>query len=313
MTLIRCPTHKIPYNDENPRGCPVCAQEKESGGQPTVMQELARVSQVIRMPDGADEATETQQPASEDAESGWSTAPRAETPPVDEGLLRRAFGAHRGLWLGAVVIVALGIVLLRTVGPRFVEQPHPAPLVSDLLPLPIEPNTSINAVFAMLGSQPPQTHPDASQLARYSYGSDLAVDVLNGTVYAITFSITNRSWSGLWIGLQERQAEGTLALLGVPQEADSPSMPTAQTINGYQVYGSLDERPRRTLKAEVRPPNGCYDVLADLRPKQIGLIIDGDRRFVAVAREGASPEWVVTRVRIVSRALGGPYVDGIVC
>src|SRR5689334_15677328 len=43
MALVKCPKHKIPYNDANPRGCPACALEKEGGGH---MQELARASQM---------------------------------------------------------------------------------------------------------------------------------------------------------------------------------------------------------------------------------------------------------------------------
>ena len=38
MPLVRCPTHKIPYNDENPRGCPACAREKEGAAQVSVAQ-----------------------------------------------------------------------------------------------------------------------------------------------------------------------------------------------------------------------------------------------------------------------------------
>ena len=47
MAVVRCPIHRIPYNDSNPRGCPACAQEKE-GGAADVMQELARASQMGR-------------------------------------------------------------------------------------------------------------------------------------------------------------------------------------------------------------------------------------------------------------------------
>ncbi|HEY2824879.1 MAG TPA: hypothetical protein VGI83_04970, partial [Gemmatimonadales bacterium] len=47
MPLVRCPIHNIPYNSDNPRGCPACAREKE-GASASVMQELARVSRATR-------------------------------------------------------------------------------------------------------------------------------------------------------------------------------------------------------------------------------------------------------------------------
>jgi len=36
MALIRCPKHGVPFNDDNPRGCPACALEKEGGEQAQV-------------------------------------------------------------------------------------------------------------------------------------------------------------------------------------------------------------------------------------------------------------------------------------
>src|SRR5262245_31854169 len=62
MALVRCPIHKIPYNDENPRGCPACALEKEGGGEAQVMQELARAVQ------GPRRTTGTQAPPTEPVE-----------------------------------------------------------------------------------------------------------------------------------------------------------------------------------------------------------------------------------------------------
>src|SRR5690349_8080470 len=47
MPLVRCPIHNIPYNSDNPRGCPACARERE-GATSTVAQELARVSRATR-------------------------------------------------------------------------------------------------------------------------------------------------------------------------------------------------------------------------------------------------------------------------
>src|SRR5882672_6653427 len=47
MPLVRCPIHNIPYNSDNPRGCPACAREKE-GANVGVMEELARASRATR-------------------------------------------------------------------------------------------------------------------------------------------------------------------------------------------------------------------------------------------------------------------------
>src|SRR5262249_58433835 len=79
MALVRCPIHKIPYNDENPRGCPACALEKEGGGEAQVMQELARAVQ------GPRRTTGTQIPPAEPVE-----LPRRSTGvrPVPDGARR---------------------------------------------------------------------------------------------------------------------------------------------------------------------------------------------------------------------------------
>jgi hypothetical protein len=55
MALVRCQIHDIPYNDENPRGCPACAREKQGEDlDAQAIQELARVSRGIRRPGAAD-------------------------------------------------------------------------------------------------------------------------------------------------------------------------------------------------------------------------------------------------------------------
>ena len=79
------------------------------------------------------------------------------------------------------------------------------------------------------------------------------------------------------------------------------------------MYPSLDERPVRTLRAEVRPPNGCLDVLVDLQPRAIGVLLDGDDRYAVVGRGEPTLDWVVTRIRVVSRAIRGPYAAGVAC
>jgi hypothetical protein len=318
MALIRCPIHKIPYNEDNPRGCPVCAQEKDARGQPSLMQELARVSKSGRRPSGTTKAAPpVKQPEKRrTTESAWPVTPPPRKPEIEESVLGRAFRAareHRNISVGAGAILVFSIGLITTSGPRYVEQIHPAPFTGTPRPLPIEANASVRTVFSMLGTQLPSVNPDAPQLARYSYGADFSVDALNGIVYAITFSVTNRSWHGLRVGVPQLTAEGALARLGRPTEPAAPYLPDAQVIEDYRVYPSIEARPRRGLVAEVRPPNGCYDVIVDLQPRAHGVLIDEDRRWAVVGRPDDPFEWVSTRVRVVSRSLSGPYADGIAC
>jgi hypothetical protein len=141
---------------------------------------------------------------------------------------------------------------------------------------------------------------------RYTFGSDLVIDAAGSSIHTIKLRIPTRSWRGLRVGLSRQRAEGELALLGVPQEVTTPSSTSGRVLAGYQVFGSLESRPKYTLLAEVRPPNGCYDVLVDLQPQAIGTIGDGDASYVAVAEEGATLNWVVTEIRVVSRSRPGP-------
>jgi hypothetical protein len=222
--------------------------------------------------------------------------------------LQRRFLAVAG---GSVTVLA--VVLLMMSGPRFIEALSPVPVDDDAVrPLPLNPNVSVRVAFGTLGSKPPKPNPDAQRLTRYSYGADLAVDGINGVVYAITVRVPNRSWRGLRPGMDQRTAEGTLALLGTAEEAELTN-PTSRVIGGFVVFPSLDSRPRRTLRTEIRPPNGCFDVLVDLRPQSIGLVQDGDQRYAAVARDGDPFIWVVTQVRIVSRSMSGPYAPPRAC
>jgi hypothetical protein len=183
---------------------------------------------------------------------------------------------------------------------------------SNIRPLAVNPNTPIQVVFTALGNKPPRPNPDSPRTARYSYGADLKVDAINGLVYAITLRIPNRSWRGLYAGMDQQKAEGTLARLGTPREEGSTD-PPARVISDYVTYPSLEDRPKRTLRAEVRPPNGCFDVIVDLQPQAIGLLQDGEERFAVVARVGDAYRWVVTQIRVVSRSMTGPYAAGPSC
>ena len=315
MTLVRCPTHRIPYNDENPRGCPACAREREGGGEAVIMQELARAT---RKSEQAAPEAKTPQPNA----SAPTTPPpppvttQPKRPPVRgsrlEELLWQA-GRPRTILGGVVVIVLLIVVMAVLSGPQFVADPYPVPYGGSPLPLPIEPNTPISTVFAVLGTRTPTSHPEAPSLARYSYGTDLVIDALNGQVYAVTFSVPNRSWQGLRVGVSPQNAEGALALLGAPEDRGITGGSSLQQKGGYAVYPSREEVPIRTLVAAVRPPNGCFDVYVELAPRILGALIEGDNRYAVIGPENEPGEWVVTRIRIVSRAVAGPYDPEVAC
>ncbi len=79
------------------------------------------------------------------------------------------------------------------------------------------------------------------------------------------------------------------------------------------VFPSLDQRPMRTLSAPVRPPNGCYDVTVELRPRAIGILNDGDQQYAAVGRSGDALSWAVTRIVAVARSVQGPLSGPPAC
>jgi hypothetical protein len=308
MPLVRCEKHGIPYNNENPRGCPACAQEKEGGDRAQIMRELARASQ-----SGRRSSAQTARILEEAAEQLAGRAPvttQPRIPVIEPTWLDRArdFARRRPVHAAGIPLIAIFLIaIVARSGPSFVAQPHPPPTSGDVRPLAIEPGTAISTVFTVLGVQPPRPHPEARSLERYLYGTDLIVDALNGAVYAITIEVPSVSWRGLRVGIPERSAEGSLALLGPPRETASPTTPRADTIGGYVAYPSLDGRPLRTLRSEVRPPNGCLDVNVEIRPRALGLIVRGDRRYAAIGAPTAIPERVVTRIVIISRAVAGPF------
>jgi hypothetical protein len=315
MALIRCPIHKIPYNEENPRGCPACAAEREGKGESNIMRELARASRTARQPGEpiqptVDEAPPPPLPEAEAPTEERIPADVFEMPPAGplERLLER-----KALVVGALAIVALAVVLFWWSRPNFIEQPDPPLVGAEVRPFPVDPDAPISMVFGLLGSQAPHPVPEDSRLARYSYGSDLQVDALNQIVYAITIAVPNRSWRGLQVGMPERNAAGTLALLGTPQDTTGRVSDETIEVRGFTAYPSLDERPLRVLRAEVRPPNGCFDVLVDLKPRVEGVLLEDGRRYAVVGRDNAEPDWVVTRIRIVNRAIRGPYAAGVAC
>ncbi len=325
MALVRCPKHKIPYNDENPRGCPACAREKSGSGQ-SLMQELARAQQQPSKRRVAAPAPAETKPRGTRTTGGTlrAAAPHplaVTTPPRQptavEGplgrLWRKATDRRLVAGGGALILIMIAVLLVGS-GPRFAPGINPAVVAdADARPLPLDPNTPIAMAFSALGTKPPQQNPDDSRLFRYTYGSDLMVDAVSGYIYAITLRVANRSWRGLRVGMNEQRARGELALLGPPVERTVATQRQAQVVGGYVVYSSLQDRPLRRLQTEVRPPNGCFDVVVDLQPQAIGAVSTGGQRYVAVAREGGSPVWVVTQIRVVSRSRSGPYAGSPAC
>lgn len=300
MALVRCPKHDIPYSDENPRGCPACAQERENPEQGRVMQELARASRAMRT--GA-----ASKRASVEIITPVTQPPKP--PTVEPTLWDRLRAKMKKRPIPAigipVILVLLGFMVFGH-RPKFVERPDPVPFSGEVLPLSIDPGQPITVVFAILGTQPPSPHPELRTLERYYYGADLVIDALNRVVYAIDLRVPSRSWKGLRVGMNRLNAEGALALLGVPRESPISESAPADTVAGYVVYPSLDGRPRQSLRVEVRPPNGCFDVAVDLQPRVVGLIRNAGREYPAVGPPGASLDWVVTRVTVTSRAISGP-------
>ena len=315
MALVRCKIHKIPYNDENPRGCPACAREQEGGDQLGVMQELAkatRTSQNVPAP-----MTEPKREPEKELAPGalWrqslAQAPIVFEPAWDPTKTESRFAwlaeSRRRIVVGWILIAVLAALVFVTAGPRYIEAPHPPELVVEPRPLPIEPFAPITSVFSILGPKEPEAVAEAAQLARYSYGSGLTIEGLNRRVYAITLEVGSRSWRGLVIGMPERTVEGSLSLLGTVQRGDEGIRPP-QEIGGYAVFPSLEGRPRRTWWVEVRPPNGCFDVTVDLQPQASGILRSAGQRYAVVGDDVSVPlTWVATRIRITTRRVSGPY------
>jgi len=318
MAVVRCPKHDVPYNDQNPRGCPACWQEKVGEDPSALMRELARASRDIPRVEILPPPTEDEVPALDRLSSSAWPMPVTQPPraPIPEPTRMEKFGAlvrrHLPAIIGTVVIAITAALLWLASRPTFDRALIPPPATGDALPFPVDPNTPIVGAFAVFGPQTALVHPTSRALARYDFGKGTAVDVLNGVVYAIALSTPERSWEGNRVGVDERRARGRLALLGPVTDSEPPAA-APFPFGGYLAYRNLAALPRRLLTAEVRPPNGCYDVQVTLSPEVIGTASRGEESFVAVARRGGTPSWVVHLVRVVSRALPGPYAGAPVC
>jgi hypothetical protein len=318
MPVVRCPKHNVPYNDENPRGCPACWQERIGDDPADLMRELARASKAIPRVEILPPPAEDELPPMPRLGTGaWpgpvTQPPRIPTPePTRLERLGRFLRVHLAavIGVGLIAIVAgLAWVISR---PTFEPALLPPPQSGAALPFPVVPNTPLIGVFALLGLQTPGVNPDSPMLARYDYGRGTFVDGFNGVVYAVSLELPDRIWEGNRVSTEETRARGTLALLGPLTEDAAPAM-APFPFGGYLTYRSVADLPRRRLSAAVRPPNGCYDVQVELAPRVIGTATRGDETFVAVARRGGAPTWVVHRVRVVSRAMRGPYAGPPAC
>src|SRR5574341_1546851 len=140
MALVRCPKHGIPYQADNPRGCPACALEKGGDERAQVMRELARASQAVRRPTGTGAAVPTAPPVepaprrSERWPAPVTTQPR---PPVAEpGTLERLQELARRRPVPTVgiplIVILLWLILARS-GPVYVAQPSPVPMTGEVL------------------------------------------------------------------------------------------------------------------------------------------------------------------------------------
>lgn len=292
MPLTRCPIHGLNFNADNPRGCPACAAERKGrASQAALMQDLVKATKKA-------EGLPVTPPKAREA-SWWSKI-RNGVPSYDQRKVVR---------VGIGVIAVLVAVVFWTSQPKFVEQRFPPDFdASNTRTFPVNTGQDISVVFAILGTRVPSAHPNSRSVERYEYGTGLYVDALSGLVYSIHLGVPNRTWRGLRVGAPEMEVEGNLALLAQPtaggEGAGSP------TLRGkYQTFGSVDGIPQKTLTAEVRPPNGCYDVTVELQPRMLGLLLDGSNRYSVVGIGDGSMDWVATRLSIVDRARTGPIAD----
>ncbi len=307
MAIVRCQKHNIPYNDANPRGCPACYQDEQGGGDAAVMRELARASRAISQPDPV---------TAEPSLPNWAPVtqpPRLPTPePGAVEKLREWIKQHRGTAISGTAFLIVAIMAYSLLRPSFIEGIDPPVPAEAALPLPVQPNVPVEGMFAMLGVQPPGVSPLGPRWARYRYGS-ATIDAMNAVVWGITLDEPDRAWSGLRVGVHETPIRGALTLLGPVREPTTEEPPSPFPMGRWMVYRSAHERPARTLRAEVRPPNGCYDVEVTLSPRIFGTVRKSEFQYAAVARRGGNPEWVATRIRVVSRAMAGPDGPAAAC
>jgi hypothetical protein len=292
MALVRCPIHGLNFNDDNPRGCPACAAERKGrASQAALMQDLVKATKK------ADGVPDT--PKKPNGPAWWAK--------IKNGV--PSYDQRKVVQIGSGIIVALIVVMIWMSQPKFVEQVFPPDYdESAARTFPVNTGQEVSVVFAILGTQVPSAHPSSRSVERYEYGSSLFVDGINGSVYSIHLGVPNRTWRGLRVGAPQTEVEGMLALLARPAEGGDASV-TPTRRGKYDTYENQDAVPTKTMTAEVRPPNGCFDAVVELQPRTLGLLIDGNDRYPVVAIGDDGINWVATSISIIDRARNGPIAD----
>ena len=123
MPVVRCPVHDVPYNDENPRGCPACWQDKVGKDPAGLMKELARASQAIPRVEILPPPTDDELPPMERLRTGaWPTPvtppPRLPAPePTRSERLAQTLRTH------AVAVTSVGLVTVAAALMWYVSRP----------------------------------------------------------------------------------------------------------------------------------------------------------------------------------------------
>ncbi|MCZ6916822.1 MAG: hypothetical protein O7I93_08600 [Gemmatimonadetes bacterium] len=308
MAVVRCPKHELPYNEDNPRGCPACAAEELGGTDGSASAAWTRsgtTDQPVELEGfghagaGAGSGSLVRSIEGQlNAATAWLTDPFRR---IGRWIKGQAKARPGWATLAVVAGFIFVIVMIRRIGaPDFLAQADPPAASGEVLPLAVEPGTRLDIMFSILGTRTPRPHPTQANLERYVYSLDLVADAMNGEVYALTLRTPDRSWRGLRVGMSSIEGEGALSMLGrFTSRTQSRGEP--QIKDGYQIFSSRTILPVRRITAEVRPPNGCLDVTVEFRPAITGVLIDGGLRTLVVAREAEELNWVLTQTYVVSR------------
>ncbi len=320
MAVVRCPKHELPYNEDNPRGCPACAAEESGIGHGSASAAWTR-SGTTDQPAELEGFGHTGAGAGSDSLVRSievrlnATTDRLAEPFRRMGRWIKGQAKARPWWATLAVMAGIifVIVMIRRLGaPDFVAQPDPPAASGEVLPLAVEPGTQLAVMFSILGTRAPRPHPTQANLERYVYSLDLMVDAMNGEVYALTLRTPDRSWRGLRVGMPSAEGEGALSMLGrFTSRTQSRGEP--QIKDGYQIFSSRTILPVRRVTAEMRPPNGCLDVRVEFRPAITGVLIDGGLRTPVVAMEAEELNWVLTQTYVVSRTGDRDLRSELIC
>ena len=193
MTLVRCPTHGIPFNDQESARVPSVCAGTSGSWQPSHHDEGAGRGQPTRRRTGPRRGTR-----------------RTRFPRTGPGIPReharhsrqhhevRATD-HRRLTNRAVLFVTAPFHRA-TGSSRFYGSPQP---------LAIMPGQPVSIVQAVLGVQQPTVHPQgaATVAHRYSYGTNLIIDDVNGFVYSLQIGVPTARGGVSKLACQNRAPE----------------------------------------------------------------------------------------------------------